>query len=300
MSFSSDVKEELSPLLPESNCCIAAQTYGMLECGHAFSAASISLQTENAAVAQLYRAMVSTVCDLPPEALQQTARAGGLHQVVVEDAKDRLHILERFGHAANDITLRLNRANFDCENCASAYLRGAFLSGGVVTDPNVDYHLELSVLYTQLSRDILFLMNELGLHARMTRRKGTNIVYIKESEQIEDALTMMGAVSASLELMNIKMVKDIRNTANRIANCESANIDKTVTAALTQARAIRTLEEAVGLENLPEDLKEIAQLRLDNPDLSLRELGERLTVPLSRSGVNHRLRRLLEMAEPYL
>ena len=209
----------------------------------------------------------------------------------------RRRVLERFGHAAGEVSLRLNRANLECEDCPAAYLRGAFLACGTVTNPSTDYHLEFSLPHHLLSRDLLTLMQELGFRARLVHRKGSQVIYLKESEQIEDALTLMGATGASLELMNVKMVKDIRNAANRIANCENANIDKTVTASLAQIEAIRQIERLQGLDGLPEELRELARLRLENPDMSLRELGEQLSEPLSRSGVNHRLRRILEFAQ---
>lgn len=136
-----------------------------------------------------------------------------------------------------------------------------------------------------------------GLSAKQARRAGGYVVYFKESESIEDCLTLMGATSAALELMGVKMVKDIRNNINRVTNCESANIDKTVAAAAVQSEALRKIERTVGLDALPEELREIAYLRLENPELSLRELGEALDRPLTRSGVNHRLRRILEFAE---
>lgn len=297
MSFSSEVKDELARLVPARPCCAAAQTYGMLECGHAYSAAAVSLQTENAAVAQVYRTMVSEICRLPEEVWEFPDRASGVHIVGIADPAARLRALERFGHAAGEVAVRLNRANLECEECASAYLRGAFLSCGAVTNPSADYHMEFSVPHFRLSRDLLALMQELGFGARLVRRKGSHIVYLKESEQIEDALTLMGAVGASLELMNVKIVKDIRNTANRIANCESANIDKTVSASLAQIEAIRRIERKGAMDGLPEELRELARLRTEHPELSLRELGELLPEPLSRSGVNHRLRRILEYAE---
>lgn len=297
MSFSSEAKEELARLIPGNFCCKTAEAYGLLECGHSFSASSISLQTENAVVSAAYRSFVETVCGLDPAALPESVRSSGIHIVSVPLAEDRERIIERFGHTVKDVSNRLNRANFECESCASAYLRGAFLSCGAVTDPNADYHMELSVPFHRLSLDLLALIGELGFNARLVRRKGNNIIYLKESGQIEDCLTLMGATKASLELMGVKMVKDIRNNANRIANCENANIDKTVSAAMKQVAAIREIERRQGLDSLPEELGELARLRLENPDLSLRELGEHLKQPLSRSGVNHRLNRLLEMAD---
>lgn len=166
-----------------------------------------------------------------------------------------------------------------------------------MTNPEVDYHLEFSVPFLNLSRDLVTLLRELGLSAKQARRAGGYVVYFKESESIEDCLTLMGATSAALELMGVKMVKDIRNNINRVTNCESANIDKTVAAAAVQSEALRKIERTVGLDALPEELREIAYLRLENPELSLRELGEALDRPLTRSGVNHRLRRILEFAE---
>lgn len=297
MSFSSDVKEELMKIVPNSSCCRAAQAYGMLECGHAFSPDAVSLQTENGRVAETYRAFVADACGLPASALRIERRPSGIHCVSAEDGADRLRILERFGHSAKEVTHRLNRANFDCEQCPAAYLRGAFLSCGAVTNPSVDYHIEFSLPYYTLSRDIETLMKELGFQPRLVKRKGDNIVYLKESEQIEDCLTLMGATNASMAMMNVKIVKGIRNTANRITNCESANIDKTVSASIGQVKAIRRIEQNQGLDSLPDELRELARLRVEHPDLSLRELGELLSEPLSRSGVNHRLKRIMEWAE---
>ena len=298
MSFSADVKAELIRCQPTAPCCAAAQAYGMLEGGQAFSADAIAFQTENAALLAGYEALVSAVCGLRTDDWQRLRRASGLDRVAVADAAARRRVLERFGHAAGEISLRLNRANLDCDACAGAYLRGLFLVCGAVSDPRAAYHLEFHIPYYHLSRDVLALLRELELPARAVRRKGSNVVYLKESGHIEDCLTRLGATQASLEVMNVKVVKDIRNTANRVANCENANIDKTVTAALAQIEAIRRLEARGGLDSLPDELRALARLRVDNPDLSLRELGVLLTPPLSRSGVNHRLRRLIELAGP--
>lgn len=297
MSFSSDVKLELSRIMPNEKCCIAAEAYGLLECGHAFSAASIALHTENRAVCDTYRLFTQTACGLDDDAIDHSVRPSGINIVSIPREDDRIKVLNRFGHSANDVAIRLNRANFDCDKCAAAYLRGAFLSCGALTDPKTDYHLEFSIPYYRLSRDVLALMWELGFKARPVRRKGVYVLYLKESGQIEDCLTIMGATNASLEIMGVKIVKDIRNTANRIANCESANIDKTVAAAMEQIAAIRDIERRKGLDSLPEELRELALLRLENPDLSLRELGEMLPETLSRSGVNHRLKRIIKISK---
>ena len=294
MTFSSQVKRELAACLPERGCCRAAEAYGLLEFGHAFSPAGISLQTENGDVAEMYAALTAEVCGVFPRHRENPGK--GFHILEVP-APERERVLACFGHGAGEVSVRLNRANLECEQCPACFLRGAFLCCGAVTNPSTGYHLEFSVPYYHLSRDLLALLREVGLDAKWLRRGGGYVIYFKESGQIEDCLTLMGATGAALELMNVKIVKDIRNKANRITNCESANIDKTVAAAAIQMEAVRKIRDTCGLEALPEDLRELASLRLDNPDLSLRELGDALSPPLSRSGVNHRLQRIREFAD---
>lgn len=294
MSFSSQVKEELCEIFPLSACCRKAQAYGMVELAHAFTEDAVSIQTEHRKVAECYAVLTGEMLGMPPLPI---ADGGGFYMVSVEDASVRRRLLAYFGHTARDLSIRLNRANLECDHCLSAYVRGAFLSCGAIVNPESSYHLEFCVPVYNLSRDLLTLLRELGLNAKYICRKGNHVVYLKESEQIEDCLTMMGAVNASLELMNVKLVKNIRNNANRVANCESANIDKTVAASAAHVEAIRKIVSAGGVELLPEDLRELAMLRLENPELSLRELGEELSQPLSRSGVNHRLQRILSIAE---
>lgn len=296
MSFASEIKTELAALPNESACCDAAQAYGMAEFGRSFSVSSVMLQTEHEAVAERYAALLQSVCGVAADCHRPSADKPGMYTVSVP-AASRKTVLGRFGHSGSEVTLRLNRAVLDCESCAAAFLRGVFLVCGAITNPQVDYHLEFSVPYLNLSRDLMALLGELGFRARTVRRKGDYVIYFKESEQIEDCLTLMGAMNASLELMNVKILKNIRNNVNRAANCESANLDKTVAAAVVQTEAVRKIESRLGLDSLPEELRELCRLRLENPDFSLRELGERLEPPISRSGVNHRLKRILEIAE---
>ncbi len=296
MSFSADVKKELVGVIPNKPCCRAALVYGMLEFGHAFNRHDISLQTEQTAVADLYSHLVAQVCGVPEPRRGTLRRRTLLQNCSIDDPVHRQQVLERFGHSAGDVSVRLNRANLDCEHCARALLRGAFLSGGAVTDPSHDYHLEFSVPYYNLSRDLLSLLGEEGISAKAVSRNGSYIVYIKESERIEDCLTYLGAPLAAMEIMNVKVYKSIRNETNRRINCENANIDKTVAAAGAQINALERIEATCGLSALPEDLQPLARLRLDNPDMSLRDLGAAMEPPLSRSGVNHRLQRILAFA----
>lgn len=297
MSFSSEVKKELADGLPDKICCRAAECYGMLEFGHAFGADEISLQTEQPAVAERYAYLTTRICQVPPPAAEEVRRRALLYMRAFPDAAVRAKILARFGHGPREVSLRLNRANIECEGCIRALLRGAFLTCGAVTDPSRDYHLEFAVPHYNLSRDLQALLGEAGFPVRSVGRGGAYILYVKESERIEDLLTYLGAPRASLELMNVKMIKSIRNETNRRFNCENANIDKTVAAAGVQTDALRRIERHGGLSQLPPQLRQLAALRLQNPDMTLRELGEALEPPLTRSGVNHRLQRLLKIAE---
>ena len=296
MSFTADVKTELTTIRPQRGCCLAAECYGMLEFAHAFCGAEISLQTEHAAVAATYSELVAACCSVAPPAVVESKRRGAFYTVSVREMWERRRVLERYGHAVGEPSVRLNRANLDCDGCAPALLRGAFLVCGAVSNPESDYHLEFSMPYYNLSRDLLALLRELEFSAKYVCRKGTHVIYLKESEQIADCLTLMGAQSASLEMLGVKVLKSIRNDVNRAANCETANIGKTVAAAMAQVQAVRRLSEAGVLDTLPEGLQRLAALRVENPDLSLRELGALCDPPLTRSGVNHRLQRLLDAA----
>ncbi len=296
MSFSSELKGELAAIVPERDCCAAAQLYGMLEFGHAFSAADISLVTTHAEVAGVYGDLLERVCGVDKPIPYGTENSRKTLSVTLADDGQRRRVLERFGHTGRDVAVRLNRANLDCEECIAAYLRGAFLTGGTVADPSRGYHLEFTVPYYNLIRDTAVLLDEIGCASRQTVRRGNRVLYIKESRQMEELLTYIGAQRSVLELMNIQILKDVRNQTNRRVNCENANMDKTALAAAAQEMAIQKIEQHGGLGQLPEDLRVLAQLRLDNPDMTLRELGLSLEPPLSRSGVNHRMERILAYA----
>ncbi len=182
----------------------------------------------------------------------------------------------------------------DC--CVGAFFRGLFLLYGSVTNPEREYHLELGAPGEELAEEVLLLGQARGIHFKLTHRKGAALLYLKESEQIEDFLTLTGATKATLKLMDIKIVKEMRNKVNRATNCETANLGKTVEASQSQVADIAYIQARRGLSYLDEDLREVAALRLENPECSLRELAGMLAVPISRSGVNHRLKRISEAA----
>lgn len=186
-------------------------------------------------------------------------------------------------------------APFEC--CKAAYIRGAFLGGGSMLDPRTRYHLEFDAKHEGTAEQIRDILGEMGITAKITKRKEHFIVYLKEYEAIADILGAMGAVGAAMDLYNISIEKELRNAANRQANCEIANIERTTKTAFLQIESIKKVEKKIGFSNLPETLRQIALVRLEYPYESLKELGERLNPPIGKSGVNHRLKRIMEMAE---
>lgn len=291
MSFSAEVKNEILSIEIENRCCRHAFAYGMMLFSRAFSSFEISILTEHRNIAEKYCELVKEVCSVEPHFVKSGA---GKYKAEILSGADRLKVLETFGYDKKSNFSRLNWSNFTDECCKIAFLRGAFLTCGTVNNPNKGYHLEFVVPYNNLSRDLEHFItdyDELTVMPKRISRNSTQVVYFKDSESIEDILTVMGAVNSCLELMGIKMYKDMRNNVNRKLNFENANLDKTIDAAAKQIEAIDHIKKTVGLSYLSEELRELAVLRSDNPDMSLRELGENLTVSISRSGVNHRLKK---------
>ncbi len=293
MSFSSSVKKELSSIDLIPDCCLHAQAYGLVLFAH-FSAFDISVTTENEDTAAMYARSLAEECGVN---VTQDDGEGVKKTFFVPGTPNKNKVFECFGHSPNDIALRIIRSNLSEDCCVGSFLRGAFMACGTVTDPNKQYHLEFVVSHKKLCNDLIDLLSEHGLNPKYVLRKGYHIVYFKESENIEDLLTMMGATESSLQLMGIKMEKDVINRVNRRVNFEMSNINKTIDAAGRQAAAIAKIEETVGIDSLPENLREVARLRLENPDISLSDLGHLLGDSLSRSGLNHRLSRLMSIAD---
>ena len=305
MSFSSEVKTELCKIEPEG-CCVKAETYGLLLFARCFSKEKIVFTSENRTVVQKLSALIAQCAGCIVDiitALSHKKNMGGeassgILTLTVPDGNDRQHMLRDFGHDTQQ--LYINHTNMENECCISAFLRGVFLSCGTVTDPTRDYHLEFSAPSRSLAEDLSQLLaigGGLHLDPGIMNRRGTFVVYLKDSENIADLLTFLGAHSAAMELMQAKMVKEVRNYVNRTTNFETANITKTASAAAMQLQAIQKIQQRAGINSLPEELREVAVLRLENPEMSLRELGKSLRHPISRSGINHRLQRILEIAE---
>lgn len=295
MSFSADVKKEICAVTETTeDCCQIAECYGALIMGKSFSPRSIKFSTE-------YEFVARHVCDLLTEVigakLCEVEQNKSKFQFEITDPKDIKEVFYFFGHEPNQVNLRINRANIIDECCFSAFMRGVFLACGTVTDPNRNYHLEYIVPFLKLSQDLYKIISDVDIQAKTVVRKGSHVIYIKDSENIEDMLTFIGAQISSLEIMSIKVEKDVRNRVNRKINFEYANIERSIKAGLAQVEAIELIIERQGIDTLPEEYKELAQLRLENPDMSLKQLGEELSTPLSRSGVKHRLDKIIEIAD---
>ncbi|MGN0522001.1 MAG: DNA-binding protein WhiA [Eubacterium sp.] len=292
MSFSQKVKNELLQIEYEKSCCERSMLYGMCIFGKSFSSISVGIQTENENIAKLYKKLMKKYCNV--KCSIRVSPKGKSFSVMIDDKKSCDKILGSFGHTEKG-SLKINFSNFDCESCLNAFIAGAFLACGTISSPEKGYHLEFTIPYMNLSKSFVTLLSELDMTPKTSNRKGYNIVYFKDSEAIEDCLYLMGASSAMFEMMNIEIVKDFRNKANRTANCETANIEKTVKASYIHIEAIEKITKTKGLEYLKEDLRKIAVLRLDNPEASLSELAQ--LSGLSKSGVNHRLKKILEIAQ---
>ena len=303
MSFSFDVKKELiqSENTPQT---AAAQSYGFLLYGRSFSRSSVSLMTDREALADAYiRAIRVAVPDAAPE---KTCSQAGRFTVTLPRAEDRLRLLQFFGYNGKEIGLRLNFALVEDPESRGAFLRGVFLACGSVTDPQKEYHLELCIGSHNLTRDFLKLFDEYDgrdpelaftLKPGQSARGGVQVVYFNDSESVEDFLSLIGAQTGAMAVMNAKVIKDVRNNVNRRVNFETANLSRSCDAGATQVLAIKRLQKKGKLRTLPEDLRKVALLRLEEPDISLRELGSRMDPPMSRAAVNYRLRRLMMLAE---
>lgn len=296
MSFTQEVKSELSRLEFESDCCKRSFAYGFLLYGKSFTSRSVSCATHYADVMDKF---IHTIEETAGVETNVTQLKSGKYTLKIVSAEDRKKAIEYFDHTLNTVSLRINRGVFEDDECYGAFLRGVFLSCGSIANPNNGYHVEFVVPYRNLCMDLLKILTDYGLKAKSIMRKYSYVIYLKDSESIEDLLTLMGAVNSSLEIMGIKVQKNVKNKINRQMNFESANMSRSIEAGLAQVEAIEIIEKKQGLDSLSDELKEVAILRKENPDMSLKQLGQSLRIPISRSGVNHRLMKIMELAEKY-
>lgn len=305
MSFTAEVKEELARIENERPCCALAELSALIRVEGTLHYTGnerfrLEVATETAPVARKAIKLLHGVYDLTTEL---TVRRSVLHksnnylitvisQQALAPALIGLGILDESHAPVYTVPAWLVKK--DC--CAIAYLRGTFLGGGFVADPHGDFHFELTAESEQVADDLVSLMARFGINARITSRRGTYAVYLKGAEPIVTFLALVGAHRALLRTEDVRILKEMRNDVNRLVNAETANLQKTAAAAAEQVAVVRAIDRARGLDALPPALREIAYLRLDYPDVSLRELGEMADPPLSKSAVYHRIRRLEELA----
>ena len=291
MSFCYDIKTELSEI-KVSRCCAQALTYGMLLFGRSFSSQKISMQSENKAVVHLYSLQIeknyaATVSVTAGNSKNTTYRAE------VADEFDRLKILASvdFGMSEGKISHEF----FNRECCEAAFVRGAFLACGQMSDPTKSYRVDFSVKSEALANELRDILAKHSVAANLSARGKGFVVYIKRSEMIINLLTLMGASMRSLELIETTIIKEANNKTNRMFNCDGANIKKTIEASIKQRQAIEYLKNRDILSSLPEELISAAQIRLDFPEASLKELCKNSKEPITVSGLNHRLNKIIEI-----
>ena len=307
MSFSSEVKEELSEQIASGRHCRLAETAAILSlCGKIVITENdrycVKIQTENLAVARKYFTLLRKTFNIRAEVSVRKSREVRFYSVIVSkdlEAKRLLGetcLLDEDGNVSECMSPmhhRLLRQN--C--CRRAFIRGAFLAVGSVSDPEKSYHFEIVCTVPEKARQLQELLASYDVDAKVVLRKRHYVVYIKEGSQIVELLGLMGAHISLMQLENVRIVKEMRNSVNRKVNCETANLNKTVSAAVRQAEDIRYIQEKIGLDKLPMDLEETARLRLEHTEASLKELGDMLSPKVGKSGVNHRLRKLSQIAD---
>jgi len=296
VSFSADVKQELCKINLSRRCCAQAEAYGVLLFCNTFNSRQIRIITESPWLKErlpvLFRRAFNLKFDIVPDSEE------GKGSFLIEDPYKLQKIFEVYGLEGNaSVSMHVNFANLEDEHCRLAFLRGAFLAGGSVTDPLKSYHLELATSHFHVGREVPALMREAGFQAKTATRKGNYITYFKQSEHIEDFLTAIGASLSAMSMMTAKLERDLRGSVNRRVNCDAANLDKLVAAAQHQIEAIRKLEDHGMLSGQPMKLQEAARIRTENPELTLNQLAALCDPPVTKSAFNHRLRKLVELAD---
>ena len=307
MSFSSSVKNEVARLKVENRCDIISELAGMLAmCGslkfNQFHIAALHFHTENAPVARriftfLKRNYSENVEVIVSKSMQ--LKKNNIYQVLLRDEIAVKKLLRDTEFLKGENVFMPNYRiesvlSRDC--CKRAYIRGAFLGAGSVSNPDKSYHLEFVSNNIEQAEFLSEVINSYGFNSKIVTRKDNYVIYIKEAEQISDLLVLIGATNSVLEFENVRVVKFMKNKVNRIVNCETANLNKTVEAAIRQVDDIMLIENTIGLENLPDSLREVAYLRMENQDSSLKEIGNMLNPPVGKSGINHRLNKIKEIA----
>ena len=298
VSFSSAAKAEICRNLPQKHCCALAQCFGILLFCNSFGAGGIKIITESREFAYILPKLFKKGFDVTFDSFPSLESPGKLvFQISEQDKLDI--IMDAFGFDIQDtFALHINLPVVEEECCRASFLRGAFLAGGSVTDPSKGYHLELTTTHQSVARECNVLMQEaMQFYLKAAKRSGGQVLYVKQSDQISDFLTFLGAPLAAMGIMEARLEKELNNKVNRRCNCDDANTSKVVEAAQEQLAAIRILKEAGLLEKLPEKMKQAAVARDNNPSSSLTELAAMMEPPITKPAMNNRMKKLVQLAK---
>ena len=298
VSFSSAAKAEVCKYMPSKRCCAVAECFGILLYCNSFQFEGIKIITESREFAYILPKLFKKAFDLSFDSYPSLAAPGKLVFQIWEAEKIE-RIMAAFGFSQEDtLSLHVNYPVVEEDCCKAAFLRGAFLAGGSVTDPEKGYHLELSTTHQSVARETNLLIREaVAFSPKMAARGGGQVLYVKQSEQISDFLTFLGAPVAAMRIMETRLEKELNNKVNRRCNCDDANISKVVEAAQEQLAALRILREAQLLDNLPEKMKQAALARENNPSASLSELAAMMEPPITKPAMNNRMKKLVQLAK---
>ncbi|MCS4470972.1 DNA-binding protein WhiA [Clostridium botulinum] len=265
---------------------------------------NFKITTENAAIARLVFKILKEHFGIHTEIMikkNNSLKKNNIYIILISEEEGVKSLLKEVGIIKETINVfsldyNISKSIIECDECRRAYIRGLF-RGGSISNPEKTYHLEFVTHNEEYAKDLSNLINSYNLNSKVIKRKNSYIIYLKEGEQIVDLLNIIGAHASLLELENVRIMKEMRNNVNRLVNCETANLSKTVNAAVRQVESIKFIEREIGLGRLPKNLRDVAELRIKYPDESLRELGKMLNPPVGKSGVNHRLRRIEKIAD---
>ena len=297
ISFSASAKAEVCRLFPQKHCCALAECFGVLLYGNSFGADGIKLITESREFAYILPKLFWKAFELEFDSFPSLEAPGKL-VFQIYDPEKVAHIMDAFGFdAEGTVSLHVNLPVVEEECCKAAFLRGAFLAGGSVTDPGKGYHIELATTHQSVARETFVLMQEvMGFLPKSAQRGGGQVLYLKQSDLISDFLTYLGAPVAAMGIMEAKLEKELNNKVNRRCNCDDANTSKVVEAAQEQLAAIRFLKERGMLDTLPAKLQEAAAAREQNPEASLSELAEMMRPPITKPAMNNRMKKIVQTA----
>ena len=297
-SFSGNSKAEISREFPQKSCCALAECFGILLFCNSFGTEGIRIITESRDFAEILPKLFKKAFSLTFDVLPERDVAGKLVFQITTPQKIA-DIMDAYGFDVRDtMVLHINLPVVEEDCCKAAFIRGAFLAGGSVTDPEKGYHLELATTHGSVSREAYALIQEvIGFYPKATRRSGGYVLYLKQSDMISDFLTFLGAPVAAMGIIEARLEKELNNKVNRRCNCDDANTSKVVEAAQEHLATIRLLRERGILANLPQKLQQAAKAREENPSASLTELAAMMEPPITKPAMNHRLKKLVEAAK---